>query len=73
MLRPELMKAASIRMFRRIGKQKYFKDLKEHFVPRLMAENPHKLRLALETEDMILNAGCTGLDPTASWRPESCA
>ena len=30
--------------------------LKEHFVPRLIAKDPHELRLALETENMILNA-----------------
>lgn len=30
--------------------------LKEHFVPRLIAKNPHELRLVLETENMILNA-----------------
>ena len=30
--------------------------LKEHFVPRLIAKDPHELRLALETENLILNA-----------------
>ncbi len=30
--------------------------LKEHFVPRLIAKDPHELRLVWETENMILNA-----------------
>jgi succinate dehydrogenase/fumarate reductase flavoprotein subunit len=30
--------------------------LKEHFVPRLIAKDTHELRLALETENMIINA-----------------
>ena len=30
--------------------------LKEHFVPRLIAKNPHELRLALEKENIIINA-----------------
>ncbi len=30
--------------------------LKEHFVPRLIAKDPHDLRLALETENMVINA-----------------
>ncbi len=30
--------------------------LKDHFVPRLIASDPHELRLALETENMIINA-----------------
>lgn len=30
--------------------------LNDHFVPRLIAKDPHELRLALETENMILNA-----------------
>ena len=30
--------------------------LKEHFVTRLIAKDPHELRLALETENMVLNA-----------------
>jgi succinate dehydrogenase/fumarate reductase flavoprotein subunit len=30
--------------------------LKEHFLPRLIARDPHELRLALETENMVINA-----------------
>jgi succinate dehydrogenase/fumarate reductase flavoprotein subunit len=30
--------------------------LKEHMVPRLIAKDPHELRLAIETENMIINA-----------------
>ena len=30
--------------------------LKEHFVPKLIAKDPHELRLALETENLVLNA-----------------
>lgn len=30
--------------------------LKEHFLPRLIAKDTHELRLALETENMIINA-----------------
>lgn len=30
--------------------------LKEHFIPRLTAKDPHELRLALETENLVLNA-----------------
>ncbi len=32
------------------------KFLKDHFLPRLVAGDPHELRLALETENMIINA-----------------